>query len=184
MVLSKALFSIPARRWIFDFARKSEALLSEFDVISSDERFLKPLPIQEYKRMDDSLYKPILSMRGPIRSVIRQKYKRLATIAPLYIENKTMVVPIPCIIDTGAPTFMLLGTGAINALTSHKLIRGELTTRILKGTMIKNGREILNPIVAELPYTYEDERTRNDVRYNVLGIYALQQFGYVIDFNI
>ena len=176
MALSKALFSIPARRWIFDFARKSEVLLSELDLMSSDERFLKPLPIQEYKRMDDSLYKPILSMRG-------QKYKRLATIAPLYIENKTMVVPIPCIIDTGAPTFMLLGTGAINALTSHKLIRGELTTRILKGTMIKNGREVHDPIIDELPNQYEDEHTKKDVRYNVLGIYALQDFHYVIDFS-
>jgi len=166
-----------ARRWLFDFGKSSEALFTEVDVIPSDERFLKPLSVKDYERMDDSLYRPLFVTPGPF-------YKRLATIVPLYDMKKTIVVPIPCVIDTGAPAFLLLGTAARNALFHHKLLRGELTQRLLEGILIKNGREILNPIVAELPYTYEDERTRNDVRYNVLGIYGLQQFGYVIDFNI
>jgi len=90
-----------------------------------DERFLKPLPIQDYKRMDDSLYKPIFILPGTY-------YKRLVTIVPLYDIKKTIVVPIPCVIDMGAPALLLLGTATRNALSSHNLLQGELNKKILK----------------------------------------------------
>ena len=108
-----------ARRWLFDFGKSSEALFTEVDVIPSDERFLKPLSVKDYERMDDSLYRPLFVTPGPF-------YKRLATIVPLYDMKKTIVVPIPCVIDTGAPAFLLLGTAARNALFHHKLLTSVL----------------------------------------------------------
>ena len=47
---------------------------------------------------------------------------------------------------------------------------------------IKNGKEVLDPIIHELPIHCEDQNTRDEVRYNVLGIYALPDFSFVINF--
>ena len=41
-------------------------------------------------------------------------FRRILTILPLYTPQQ-QVVPIPCIIDTGAPTTLVLGVGAMVA---------------------------------------------------------------------
>ena len=91
------------------------------------------------------------------------------------------MIPIPCLIDTGAPSFMVLGTGTVNALKAQKVLRVK-TNMMMKGSLRKNGRDVVDPIVYQLLDHYEDSHTRKDVRYNVLGIYGLQDFGYIIDF--
>ena len=91
------------QRNIFDFA-KSDCLVSELDILKHDARYLQKIQENDYMTMDNSLYIRV--------SMVKGLYHRLATIIPLHIKSG-MVVPIPCIIDTGAPAYFILGTGAI-----------------------------------------------------------------------
>jgi len=95
-----------------------------------------------------------------------------------------MVVPIPCIIDTRAPAYFILGTGAINALIRQGLLIEKMGENIsvLDGVVKKNGCEIDRPYASQLPLHYEDSITSNDVRFNLIGIYGLQELRYNIDF--
>ena len=135
---------------------------------------MKQIPVKEYNKMDRSLYIQVTSVKG--------YYRRLATIIPLYTSDQ-VVVPIPCSIDTDAPATLVMGSAALKALQVQGLIRGEVTMA-LKGTIKKNNNEIKSPIVTQLPIHYENVATFNDVRYNLLGIHALQDLQYTIDFKV
>ena len=163
-------------RTMFDYAI-SDLLLSDLDVMSQDKRYLTKITEEEFSEMDNASW-------VPITSGIDKYYKRICTIVPLYVDKSSMVVPIPCIIDTGAPTFMILGEGATVALQRYNIIpRGEITM-IVKGTMIKNGYRVTNPVVSQLPdHLYSTPDARKDVRLNVLGLKALQDFQFVLNFQ-
>lgn len=123
-------------------------LLSECNVVTLDDRYLRKIPDEEYQKMDRSLYIQI--------SRVKSNYRRLATILPLYTSEK-LVVPIPCIIDTGAPTTIVLGLAALRALQVQGSVRGDVMMA-LRG-IIKNNNELKNPFITQLPNHYENRNT-------------------------
>ena len=170
-LVCKSLFNFTTWSSISDF------LLSELDVVPQDRRYLKLISKEEFSTMDQSLYIRVTSSKN--------NYRRLATILPLYADTGCgeLVVPIPCIIDTGAPATLVLGTGALNQLKLLELLHGDIRM-VLRGLIKKNNKEIKNPVVNILPGHFESNLTVEDVRYNILGIHGLQELGYVIDFGL
>ena len=81
--------------------RNKDVLLSEIDLMARDDRYLRKIDPEEYSEMDDSLCIPILQHGG--------SYRRICTIIPLFLKSLS-VIPVPCLIDTGAPAFMLFGS--------------------------------------------------------------------------
>ena len=66
----------------------------------------------------------------------------------LYVDKMSMVVPIPCIVGTGAPNLMILGEGASTILQSYGVIPHGEISMIIKGTFKKNGIQVTNPAVS------------------------------------
>ena len=64
------------------------------------------------------------------------------------------VIPIPCILDTGAPGIMNLGTGAMKALFRLGLVDEDSFYR-LRGALYWRNTSIQRPIVDNLLYQIE-----------------------------
>jgi len=88
-------------------------------------------------------------------------------VIPLEISTEK-VIPIPCILDAGAPSIMNLGTGAMRALFQLGLVHEDGIIH-LRGILSWREHSIDRPIVEALPCRYESYITR-DIRLNVLGL--------------
>ena len=78
------------------------------------------------------------------------------------------VIPIPFIIDTGTPTVMNLGVGALRELFKKGMVQEDATMR-LRGNLLWRDNSIHKPIVDSLPHYYEELFT-GDVRMNVIRL--------------
>lgn len=124
------------------------------------EKFGKCPPLQK-------VYSP------PVEKTLR----RISVVLPLHLSNGKDVIPIPFIIDTGAPDCMYLGTGAVTRLRDENLIAelsGGLHPFFLKGKLSRGELFINNPSVSELPLQYEELSIRGDLRLNLLGLLGIE----------
>ena len=113
--------NLPLRRNLIEVPYP-EILLTEYDVSDPDSRFLMQVTAEDYATMNDALYIPVYLERG--------KYRRLITNIPIYTAQD-MIVPVPCIIDTGAPDTLFLGMAAVDALQKQHLLIGDSKMRIV-----------------------------------------------------
>ena len=86
-----------------------DTFLFDIDVVGQDDRYLSKITEVEFSQMGNSLW-------VPVTSETERYYKRFCTIIPLYADNRLMVVPTPCTIDTRAPALMILGVAATTIL--------------------------------------------------------------------
>ena len=100
--------------------------------------------------------------------------RQIATVLPLHASD-TGVVPIPFIVDTGAPKVMYLGSGSVAKLKELKLIK-DVTAGVhiyhLLGTLF-NQEEMASldqPYVSALPIHFVEASIRGDPRINLLGL--------------
>ena len=103
---------------------------------------------------------------------------RLAIVLPLQIEDGR-VVPIPLIIDTGAPGFMYLGTGCRRALAELGVLEevvGSYPYR-LRGAIYRGDTRVFNPPAWNLPPHHESLALLDDVRLNLLGLDSIKAMG-------
>jgi len=83
--------------------------------------------------------------------------RRLVSVLPLRTWGEK-IVPIPFIVDTGAPCSMNLGTGATKKLFDYELltkvegIQGEIGR--LKGRLCFEEKELINEIIMSNHYNY------------------------------
>ena len=63
------------------------------DVVRQDHRYLSKITEVEFSQMGNSSWVPIAYGAD-------KYYKRFCTIIPMYVDNPSMVVPMPHIIDT------------------------------------------------------------------------------------
>lgn len=124
---------------------------------------------------------------GDIPSVIKVftpegHLRRLAIVLPLYVRNNE-VIPIPMIVDTGAPDYLYLGTGAFHILEEAQLLKDVVSSNAwpyrLLGTLRRGEKCIKKPFVDRLPKHYE-ENILGDVRLNVLGLSAIHELDIII----
>ena len=87
-------------------------------------------------------------------------------------------VPVPFIIDTGAPEFMYLGSGAVKKLKDVDILEDTagLYPFRLKGTLCRGSVSCNQPFACVLPLTDEELSIRGDVRLNLLGLTGIEYF--------
>ena len=87
-------------------------------------------------------------------------------------------IPIPFILNTGAPGFIYLCSAAVHHLERLDAIKE--TTGVypyqLLGTFGPGSKSVHHPYIDVMPRIYE-ERAPDDVRINLLGIKAMKHFG-------
>ncbi len=86
------------------------------------------------------------------------------------------IIPIPFIIDTGAPHFAYLGNGAVMRLRDEMAIVETVGSHPfrLQGRLCRGNLCVENPPASLLPLQYEGLAVRGDPRLNLLGLPALE----------
>ena len=101
---------------------------------------------------------------------------QIAVVLPLHLSNGEDIIPIPFIVDTGAPNCMYLGTGAVTRLRDENAIVevSDLHAYVLKGKLCRGEQFIENPPASLLPLHYEELSIRGDPRLNLLGLSGIE----------
>lgn len=163
---------------IMNIPDRPEFLLQEMDLVNADEDYLKCICEKEFLKKFGVF--PSLSAVSFNREI-----RRLSIILPLYITGNK-VIPIPFIVDTGAPDFMYLGTGALRELKKAQVIKdvsGRMDFRLL-GNLVRGERSVEQPYAGILPLQYEEINVRGDPRLNVLGLAAIGALDIKIDLEL
>ncbi len=147
-------------------------LLQEQDLMKVDESFLRFISEQDFHKKFGDI-PSVMEVFTPDEAHLR----RLGIVLPLHVSNNK-VIPIPMILDTGAPESLCLGTGAFRILDEAQLMKdvvGRWPYRLL-GTLHRGKKCIEKPFVDRLPIHYEaNTYIRGDVRLNVLGLSAIKK---------
>ena len=143
-----------------------DGLLQVEDLPPKDVRYLKPVPRDEYTVGLGIMYADV-----PARH-------RWAIVLPLEIRDN-LVVPIPFIIDTGAPNFMYLGSGCRRVLADLGVLVDTAAgaSYRLKGVMRRGDFSVTNPPAWDVPEPHEGLLVVGDVRVNLLGLNGLKKVG-------
>ena len=147
-----------------------EFLLQEIDLPKPDPDFLRVVSKQHFiKKFGEK--QPLLKVYSPVEKSLR----RVVMIFPLHVKEDN-IIPIPFIIDTGAPHFAYLGTGAVLMLRDAMAIVENVGSHPfrLQGRLCRGNLCIQNPPVSLLPLHYEELAVRGDPRLNLLGLPALE----------
>ena len=146
-------------------------LLQEQDLMKMDETFLRITNEHDFEKKFGN-NPSVMKVYAPGEAQLR----RLGIILPLHISSNR-VIPLPLILDTGAPESLYLGTGAFGILNKENLITGVLPYRLL-GTLHRGKKYIEEPLVDCLPIRYE-ANIIGDVRLNILGLHALDKLDII-----
>ena len=149
-------------------------LLQEHDLVEMDETFLRITNEHDFQKKFGRI-PPVMKVYAPDEAQLR----RLGIILPLHISSNR-VIPLPLILDTGAPESLYFGTGAFQILNEANLIKkvtGVLPYRLL-GTLYRGKKHIEKPLVDCVPIRYE-YNMRGDVRLNILGLAALDKLDII-----
>lgn len=127
--------------------------------------------------------------------IIKGRLHRIYVTLPLEVSNDK-IIPIPFIVDTGAPIHLMLGIGARKKLKSYRptgnLDRNQCGYMILKdqrssqkgvdclaGRLLSEHRSLNHPIVSDVPFEWLTTKLGNpveiwkDERANILGLCAV-----------
>ena len=156
-------------------------LLQESDLYPTNKLFLSKCNIQEFGSQFGRPSKVKMMHHGT-----SDKVWRLNIVLPLHtLKDPDTVVPIPFIIDTGAPYDLYLGTGAIQALHEMNLMEVVEGQRLEVGRLLGNlrhkNKELVKPLIHKIPIVHEvTGGIEGDVRINVIGLPAIIHFGLCI----
>lgn len=147
-------------------------LLTNEDLPKENPRYLTELSKQELEEYSETI--GIGKIYGRLDSA--QKLTRIFITLPLEIkspeQNEAMFIPIPFIVDTGAPVTLILGEGAESSLRNKNLFCED--KNCLKGRIFNGKRDIVNPIVNNRADSMEGVwKDSNEKRANLLGLIAL-----------
>jgi len=150
-------------------AGDSDILLNKTDLPLDHPRYLKMISEDEYNTEFGS---------PKICEILDfdQQVKRLVAVIPLYIGSQNRnVIPVPCIVDTGAPKMLYLGKVATQCLESFNCLGYGTYANVALGKIHWRGRELNRPYVDRLPERYEIGD--GDVRTNLIGLGAMNRLG-------
>ena len=102
-----------SHRLIFDWSHKtSDELLSELDLPPRNHKYVTEIKEEDFKSEFG---------KGIQKIVVDEMIVRLVMVIPLYTKNGT-VLPLPCILDTGAPKMIYLGRESFNRIDKMKYV--------------------------------------------------------------
>lgn len=105
--------------------------------------------------------------------------RRLAVVLPLKIADGK-VIPIPYIVDTGAPGLIYLGSKPLDILSKMGLVKQVQYSEfqyLLSGVLTYGNNEITQVFASDIPGIHEAIDVRGDVRCNLLGLDAALNLG-------
>ena len=105
--------------------------------------------------------------------------RRLAIVLPLKIAADKLI-PIPYIVDTGAPGVIYLGSKSLDILSKMGLVKQVQYNEfqyLLSGMVTYGKNEITQVFASDLPGAHEGLDVRGDVRCNLLGLDAALNLG-------
>ena len=153
-------------------SRKSapKILLQEWDLPPKNPDYLTEITENKFK-----------TDFGEIIKLIKNENSmswRWVTVLPLYTERGS-VLPLPVIIDTGAPRMLYMGTTAYFKLESLRCV-GYQPTRAwdrFLGKVYWKGKSLKRPMIERLPEAYE--MNRSDIRTNLVGLMVLEELSMI-----
>ena len=149
----------------------AEFLLQSIDLPEAHPDYLQVVSKQHFiKKFGE--HPPLLRVFSPVDRTLR----RIAVVLPLHLKNGSDVIPIPFLIDTGSPSCMYLGTGAVIRLRDAKVISeiSGLHAFLLRGKLCRGEQFIEDPPASLLPLQFEELSIRGDPRLNLLGLSGLE----------
>ena len=154
-----------------------DILLHQWDLPPTDPDYLTVIEEKKFiqKYGDGMLFK----VPPPKPNAIR-KIRRLAVVLPLKLAPSGKVIPIPYIVDTGAPGIVYFGTKTVTILNSMNLIKNVHYYEfhyLVSGVITCGKKEITQVFASEVPPVYESTEIRDDVRCNLLGLQAILTLG-------
>lgn len=151
--------------------RPPEFLLQDIDLPRVDPDYLQVISkVRFFEKFGECpLLQRVFSPPG-------KTLRRISVVLPLHLNNGQDVIPIPFIIDTGAPDCMYLGTGAVTRLRDENVIAevSGLHAFLLRGNLRRGELFIENPPASLLPLHYEELSIRGDPRLNLLGLSGIE----------
>jgi len=153
-----------AKRNLLEYKKQpGKILLRSFDLPPDNPYYLKEITESMYKKEFDETIK-MLKM---------DNYRRLVTVLPLY-TNRNTVVPLPCVVDTGAPRMLYLGSAALNILDALHCIATDISHGWdqLAGKTCWNGNTVHRPLVEQLPVQHD---ISGEVRANLIGLLLMEK---------
>ena len=156
----------------------SNILLQENDLPPKDEGYLTLMSPLEY----------VEKYWDPPKVIDNRR--RLLIVLPLRVDVRGIdeVIPIPFIVDTGAPEVIYLGSGARRILREWQVLQDrtglnwqELSYRL--NGVFYNGKEILpDPVVVDVP-PHHEYSLPGDVRINILGKKGMEALNVNIEWT-
>ena len=155
---------------------EKDLLLRDVDLPPKDPKFLTYIPKSRFEKLYSMDVIPINDKESRGKQPNIPNIRRYAIVLPLYTDSQA--IPIPFVLDSGAPEFIYLCSAAVHHLDRLEVIKettGAYPYQLL-GTFGPEDREVHMPFVDAMPIMYE-ERAPDDIRLNLLGIKAMEHFG-------
>ena len=145
-------------------AKSLDVLLNEMDLPPSSHKYATEINEDEYNQEFP---------QSITRIKMENELVGYVAIIPLYPKRKTnVVIPIPFILDTGAPGVIYLGKKVFNMLDTMKCIGHGKYFSKMTGEIRWLDRALAYPIVESLP-AWKMDKDNGDIRTNLLGIEAI-----------
>ena len=153
-------------------AKSLDVLLNEMDLPPRNRKYATELDEDEYNQEFP---------QSIARIKMDNKLVRFVAIVPFYPKQKTgVVIPIPFILDTGAPGVVYLGRKTSKVLDTMKYIGYGKYFNKLTGNICWLDRVLEYPIVEDLPEWCEMDQDNGDIRTNLLGIEAIDDLEMMV----
>ena len=174
--------AVAGTRRILDVPAYRETLLHKTDLPSEDPAYLTVMDWSEFRRKFGA--SPRMFVYGPHPQFDDEQQpipRKFAAVLALDVRDLG-VVPIPFILDTGAPLGLYLGTKALDRLRKLQVIEelvGPEYPYLINDATLCHGEKRLTPVLAcAVPYPHETEAngTLGHVCCNILGIQVLWKF--------
>ena len=105
--------------------------------------------------------------------------EKVLTVVPLELDDNK-VLPLPFVVDTGAPGIVFLGFKLRQLLYELRLLK-EIPLSVapckLYGSLLWKGNRIKDPFVHDMPVEFELNPDK-DIRTNVIGLDGIMKLGF------
>ena len=162
-----------------EVVESKDILLTEMDLPPSNPKYLVEMTVEDYNTECGN---------GDSGNFIWKRYidddlARLGILLPLHTKRGT-IIPVPWIIDTGAPMMLYLGKEAFNQLDKLHYIGYGIYGSAFTGEIKYKNMTLKKPRVELLPTRYELLTDgKGDVRTNVIGMAGLSRLKILEDYK-
>ena len=169
-----------SKRMIFpEMERRAELLLRDVDLPRKDPDFFRVVSKSAFAKRFSMELIEIQEVTGKYYAE-EESLRRYAIVLPLQTGSRDDVIPIPFILDTGAPDFMYFCRTAVKKLAALNSIKevttGRFSHQVIGRLLGPRERFLDHPFACSLPTEYETFEP-HDPRLNLLGIKGMVQLG-------